>query len=157
MTNFDSALRLAALGYRVFPLEPNGKRPIVSRWPDVATTDEAKIRAWWAEWPTANIGLRTGEGLVVLDCDCKPAPGASAPRPGLDSLALLDMLGLPESMRVTTPSGGVHVYLTYAPSSLRSNSVDELAQFPGIDVRAEGGYVVAPGSTIDGVAYAVIE
>jgi len=157
MTYLDSALRLAALGYRVFPLEPNGKRPIVSRWPDVATVDGDQIQRWWAEWPNANIGLRTGEGLVVLDCDCKPAPGASAPRPGLDSLALLDMLGLPESMRVTTPSGGMHVYLAYEDGSLRANSVDELANFPGIDVRAEGGYVVAPGSTIGGVAYAVAE
>lgn len=153
MSYLESALQLAALGYRVFPLEPNGKRPVIKGWPDLASTDEAAIRRWWADWPDANIGVATGRGLLVLDCDCKPTPGQTKPRPGLESLAVLDMMGLPGSMRVSTPSGGVHVYL--ACSGPRANSVDELRDYPGIDVRADGGYVVAPGSTIGGVPYAV--
>lgn len=144
----DHALELARNGFRVFPLEPNGKRPAIKAWPDLATTDEAKVREWWSKWPDANIGVATGRGLMVLDCDKKDG------RPGLGSLALLDMLGLPRSMRVETPTGGVHVYLkTERPWS---NSVDRLKDFPGIDIRGEGGFVVGPGSLIDGVAYAVV-
>ena len=144
----DQALHLAALGYRVFPLERGGKRPIVAEWQKRATTDPATIEAWWAEAPEANIGIATGHGLVVLDCDCKDG------RDGLGSLALLDMMGLPPSMRVRTVSGGVHVYL--ACSSERFNSVDRLDGLPGIDVRGDGGFVVAPGSVVDGRKYEVI-
>lgn len=144
MSYLESALHLAALGYRVFPLEPNGKKPIIRQWPDLATTDETAIQRWWADRPDANIGIATGRGLLVLDCDTKG-------RPGLESLELLDMMGLPPSLRVRTPTGGIHVYL--ASKAARSNSVDALDGFPGIDVRADGGFVVAPGSTIGGVQY----
>ena len=64
---------------------------------------------------------------------------------------MLDMLGLPDSLRVDTPSGGRHVYLTSAKP--HRNRVGTIPGFPGLDVRAEGGYVVGPGSTIDGATY----
>jgi len=148
LSNLESALQLAALGYRVFPLEPNGKKPIIRQWPERATTDEGVIRSWWTDWPQSNIGIATGRGLLVLDCDCKGGKG------GLDSLAVLDMMGLPGAMRVTTPSGGVHVYL--ACSGERANSVNELRDLPGIDIRGDGGFVVAPGSSINNTPYAVL-
>lgn len=148
MAKIDSALHLAAAGYRVFPLEPDGKRPLLKGWPDLATTDEATLRAWWAAHPNANIGIATGKGLLVLDCDCK------GHRHGLDSLAMLDLMGLPEGVRVRTPTGGVHVYLSTGADI--GNSVDGLDDLPGIDVRANGGFVVGPGSTIGGQAYVAL-
>ncbi len=73
---------------------------------------------------------------------------------GLASLEQMDMLhGLPRSLRVRTPSGGVHVYLTCPPDSGITVSVKGMTEWPGVDVRCEGGLVVAPGSEIDGVAY----
>jgi hypothetical protein len=148
MALIDAALDLARSGYRVFPLEANGKRPIIAAWPAKATTDEQQVREWWSKWPDSNIGLRTGDGLMVLDCDTKG-------RPGIESLNLLDMLGLPDSYRVRTPSGGVHVYLKVTKHI--PNTVDALEGFPGIDVRCDGGYVVAPGSVIDGTPYRALD
>jgi RecA-family ATPase len=145
------ALDTASRGFRVFPIEPNTKRPKrYLPWKDAATTDPAAIIAWWGENPDYNIGVATGGKTFVVDADTKDG------KPGLDSLAILDMLGLPESFRVATPSGGVHVYLK--SDIPHRNSVDSIADYPGIDVRAEDeygklGYVVGPGSTIDGKSY----
>lgn len=158
MTTFlEAALRLARAGYRVFPLIANGKTPALKEWQTIATTDPAKVRAWWSNrsYADCNIGVATGDGLVVVDCDTKP-PSAKWPdgRHGLDSLALLDALDLPHGMRVATPGNGIHVYL--ATTEERFNSVDALKAFPGIDIRGDGGYVVGPGSVIDGVPYRVV-
>ena len=51
--------------------EDPGKHPRIKGWEEAATTDEGKIRAWWARWPEANIGIMTGaeSGFVVLDVD----------------------------------------------------------------------------------------
>ena len=56
-------------GWRVLPVK--GKIPLLKDWPTLATTDEATIRRWWTEDPTANIGLATGKAsdLFVLDVD----------------------------------------------------------------------------------------
>jgi hypothetical protein len=145
----QSAAELALRGFRVFPLTPNAKDPpLFKGWKEKATTDVATIREWWAQWPDANIGVATGRGVFVLDADHKGG------KLGLSSLDMLDLLGLPESMRVTTPTGGVHVYLR-APSdgTTIGNSVAALDEYPDIDVRADGGYVVGPGSTIGDAAY----
>jgi hypothetical protein len=137
------ALCLAADGFRVFPLEPDGKKPLIENWPERATTDEKQVLAWWQIWPEANIGVATGKGLVVLDADVKGG------KPGLGSLVLIDLdHNLPETLRVRTPSGGVHVYLKTDPDLKVPNSVNSLRDYPGIDVRGDGGYVVGRGSTI---------
>ncbi len=142
----QSALALASSGFRVFPLSPNSKIPPKNfPWKDEATTDEAKIRRWWEENPKYNVGVAAGHGLLVIDADCKDG------KPGMQSLELLDMLGLPDSMRVYTPSGGVHVYLKSDEDF--HNRVGSVPGYPGIDIRSVGGYVVGPGSTINGKSY----
>src|SRR5688572_7118042 len=129
--------------FRVFPLRPMLKLPIIKAWQHEATTDEDRIHAWWEEWPNANIGVATGRGLVVLDVDCKKG------KRGAESLARLDLdIGLPVTMRVTTPTGGVHLYLKTDPTLRVPNSVSILADYPDIDVRGENGYVVGRGSTV---------
>lgn len=152
-----AALEYASRGWAVFPchsvvsLSPDtcsckagercesmGKHPRTERGLNDATTDAGQIRAWWARWPTANVAIRTGGGLFVLDVD----PRHDGTTVGLD---------LPDTLRALTPRGGEHWYLTTAepiPSSV--NMVG-----PGLDVRAEGGYVVAPPSSgVGGRAYA---
>lgn len=147
----EFATRLAADGYRVFPLLPGEKRPAIDRWPTRATTDSGTVADWWGgQSATCNIGIATGKGLLVVDADCK------ANRPGLASLEMLDMLGLPASMRVRTPSGGVHVYLRVPTDIHITIGAECLAQYPGIDIRCEGGYVVGPGSTVGGERYEII-
>ena len=57
------------LGWRVFPVKRRDKKPYTEHGFKDASTDEAVIRAWWAEYPTANIGLAVPDGWVVVDVD----------------------------------------------------------------------------------------
>lgn len=143
-------LELAEFGYRVFPLVPNTKIPPKGFiWPALATNDPKRVAGWFnGPYKGFNVGIACGNGLVVFDFDV--AKG------GLDSLFIMDMLGLPKGMRVKTPSGGVHVYLRTPLDADLSNSVNSSKNFPGVDVRHNGGYVVGPGSTLRGIAYEII-
>lgn len=146
MTIFGwSALDYAAVGLHVFPLEANGKRPdgrLAPHGLHDATADAGQIRAWWRKTRDANVGIATGEvsGIVVLDVD--------GPE-GLDAWDALMTDGREEiasSFLVTTPRGGVHVYLAH-PGRPVPNSAGKLA--PNVDVRGDGGYVVAPPSQLE--------
>ena len=101
-----------------------------------ASAGEDVVARWWRRWPGANVGLRTGDGLVVVDVD--PAHG------GIESLAAIeaDHGPLPATATVRTGSGGLHLYFRH-DGPLR-NSAGVLG--PGLDVRADGGYVIAPPS-----------
>jgi hypothetical protein len=142
MTMLDHALAAAAKGFRVFPVRQNGKVPLVEDWPNRATTDPDVIRKWWTdalgEPANHNVGIAVGNGTGVLDFDIKGA------KRGMASFQEMRLKGLPESLTVTTPSGGFHVYLkTKVPFP---NKVEKLAE--GVDTRGDGGYVLAPGSTL---------
>jgi hypothetical protein len=99
-----AAPRYASQGVPVFPLAPRSKFPLISAANDGhglhdATTDAARIQAWWMAHPTANIGLRTGVAFDVIDLDSGAAvdalevasglsPGVEQPRGNGDWLAL---------------------------------------------------------------------
>ena len=147
-----AALRLAARGFRVFPLEPGTKLPAIGDWPNRATTDPDRIQTLWTCRVTGwvqdyNIGVATGKGLVVLDVDTKKVDGNAA----LLDLQLEHNGTLTNTLEVTTPSGGRHLYFT-CPDEVR-NSVNALA--PGLDVRGAGGFVAGPGPRIGDRDYVV--
>jgi hypothetical protein len=138
-------------GWRVFPLhsiahgactcgKPKcsspGKHPRTRRGVKDATTDATTITGWWARWPDANIGVATGSGLVVIDID--PAHGGD--KSFSAAVARLGDLGPTRMCR--TGSGGRHLY--YSTGTRIPCSQGRLG--PGIDVRGEDGYVVAPPS-----------
>jgi hypothetical protein len=126
----DEAVGYAARGWPVFPLE--GKRPLKgSRGFRDSTTDLAVIESWWSEHPDWNIGIATGSGLLVVDVDAKSG--------GLDTLHGLPTL--PATPSSVTGGGGQHFFFTVDRSLKSKNSA-----FSGIDVKAGGGYVVAPSS-----------
>lgn len=145
-----AALRYAARGWRVFPVHSMGagrcscgkvvcpspgKHPRTPNGVKDATTDPATVRQWWQQWPTANVAIATGAGLMVLDID--PDKG------GDESLEDLQRVGrLPETLEVMTGGGGRHYYLETREAV--SNSASKLG--PGLDIRGAGGYVVAPPS-----------
>lgn len=143
----DHALACVEQGWAVFPLVPNTKRPLTKNGFKDASKSAYAVRKWWAEHPDANIGLATGEvsGIVVVDVDVKN--GAK----GRESLSSLK--GLSPTLTVTTPSGGWHLYYLCPQGGLRSKN----GLLPGIDLKADGGYVVAPGSVIDSKPYEYID
>ncbi len=138
-----AALAYAKRGAPVFPCEPGGKRPLTYNGFWDATTETLRIRAWWSRWPSANVGVPTGQrsGLLVLDVDA---------RGGFESLALLERKNgpLPETARARTGGGGVHVFFRYPAEETVRNSAGMLGI--GLDVRGEGGYVVVPPSRTRG-------
>ena len=94
---------------------------------------------WFDNDPTANIAIACGKrsGIVVLDID--------AGKGGYESLERLqEQYGrLPETPIAKTGGGGEHVFFKHPGVEIR-NSTSKLA--PGIDVRGDGGYVVAAPS-----------
>ena len=130
--SLDKALHLANQGYRVFPVRED-KAPLVKRWPERATTDPEKVRAMWAKDLDAGVGIATGDGLVVVDLDVKG--GTDGVQSFTDWAA---EHGLEWTSTTRTTSGGAHVYLR-ATEAYRNRA----GMLPGVDVRADGGYVVA--------------
>lgn len=145
MNKLDYALKYAKLGIRVFPITPDTKTPAIKSWPDEATTDPTLIKRWWAIDADYNIGIATGRGVVAIDADTKDG------KPGLSSLELLDLEVIPTSLRSRTPSGGVHVLLK--TDRQIHNRVNSIAEYPGIDIRGENGYILAAGSTLPNGSY----
>jgi hypothetical protein len=128
-----AANNYAARGWKVFPVR--GKIPLV-QWQQEATLDRTKILEWWGEkWPDAGVAVVTGNGLVVLDVD--------AGHGGLDTLGTL-FAGYPDlgdTPVVRTGGGGLHFYFSTTVELRNKTGV-----LTGIDVRGDGGYVVAPPS-----------
>ena len=123
-------------GKEAEPCEQPGKHPRV-KWKSDAATDPAQIRRWAKKWPKASIGLVTGGGFMVLDIDGEV---------GATALAALEKQHgqLPPTVTVRTGSGGAHYYLALPPGHPMPNSASSVAN--KIDVRGDGGYVVAPPS-----------
>ncbi len=129
------------VGLAVFPLR--GKVPYPgSRGCLEATTDLATIRQWEGYYGECNWGVATGEasGVFVVDVDDEAS-----------WLRLMDMYrATGDPWMSATPSGGTHLWYAYPAEGVR-NSAGQVAA--GVDVRGDGGYVVAPPSTLPNGAY----
>jgi hypothetical protein len=117
------------------PLTPNGFHD--------ATTDLAIIKLWYKRWPDADVAIPTGQasGRIVLDLDNR-----TGEHEGRRSLAALEAEHgqLPDTPEVITPSGGAHLVFSAPPGVRIPCSAGKLAE--GVDIRADGGYVLIPGS-----------
>lgn len=137
--NLDVAMELARAGIPIFPARAESKRPHIKGWPKRATTDPDQLRRWWGKWPNAMPAIPTGSrsGIAVLDLDRKN---------GKDGFETLRELGQdPDALSphvIATPSGGAHLYFRHV-EGLRC-SANKIG--PGVDVRAEDGFVIAPGA-----------
>ncbi len=137
-SSLDYALDYANLGFSVFPI-PSGKKYPKVRWTKVATTDHQRIEAWFGKCPDYSIGIDCGRSnLVVIDADVK--------NDGLGNLGSL-IAEIPEfryAPKVKTGGGGLHYYFAAPAEREVKSSAGQIA--PGIDVRAVGGFIVAPPS-----------
>lgn len=139
----SAAIRLADFGYRVFPCKPGGKTPLTAHGCLDATTDEDQINEWWIENPQANIGVST-DGLLIVDVDPLSDGSANDFASDIDRLAELLV-----SAGATTPRKGSHFWFRQPVGADLRNTAGKIA--PGVDTRANGGYVLVPPSDVEGV------
>lgn len=136
--NLQAGRASVEAGYPVFPVGPD-KKPLIKDWQRRATTDLKQLERWQAKWPDAMPAIPTGSrsGVVVLDVDKKN---------GKDGFKALVEMGFDvdtlSPVQIETPSGGRHIYFRWEEGM--GNSAKGLP--PGLDIRGEGGLVVAPGA-----------
>ena len=142
--------------FHLFELCPDrddkGKRPAHNGGAWTATRDRQILTYAFTQNPFANIGIAYWMGgHTVLDIDVKDAINN-----GIDSLKLLEAEHgpLPPTLTFRTPSGGLHYVFKDPEGVLRRNTAGKLGL--GIDTRGEGGYGLAPGSTIGGKPYEIL-
>lgn len=161
----DAALAYAARGWAVLPLFPvvdgacgcgtltcqtPGKHPIgqlVPRGLHNASKFAAQIESWWNAWPDANIGIRTGHAsnLIVVDLDERALDGREGSVTWRRLLATHANSINVETVEALTGGGGRHIYFTPPDDVQLAGLKDTLG--PGLEIKAENGYVVAPPSS----------
>lgn len=129
----DAALYYASLGWSVIPIRAKDKKPSI-KWEKYQNerAGAEQIRAWWKKWPAANVGIVTGaiSGIIVLDVD------------GEDGRQSLVNKELPPTTCSVTGSGGAHYIFKHPGTEVRNFA----RRLPGLDLRGDGGYIVAPPS-----------
>lgn len=148
LSKLENALAASAIA-PVFPVRANHKTPQFKGWQDAATTDRETITHWFGpggEYEHCNIGVATGRGVFVVDADGET---------GRSSLDLMEMEGADIERLTKTPSGGYHAWFRTDQEWI-PNSVRTIDRYPGVDIRGDGGYVLAPGSSIDGKPYSLV-
>src|SRR5690606_27099871 len=109
-----------------------GKHPLTRRGVHDASLDAETVKAWWRRWPDANVAIAAGDGLVVLDVDVRNGGDASLTELERD-------YGEIRTLTARTGGGGLHLYF-------RGDLPQKLVFRDGLDLKAAGGYVIAPPS-----------
>ena len=135
-----SAVWYSSHGWRVFPCHRGAKAPLGAAVPHGcldATTEGDLVRYWWTRWPAANIGLATGQGLLVIDIDGSV---------GEDALLNLQLAsGLPDLPETPVARTGRGRHLVFSmPPDVRVANLKKL--LPEVDLRSDRAYVIAPPS-----------
>ena len=146
-TMLKAALAYAEKGWPVFPCKPKGKAPLGGRGCRDATTDVKTITRWWMGNPTANIGLRCGDGLAVIDVD------VDKKKNGFETIKKLGGLAGMDTVTQTTPTGGAHMIYDCGDNPPRNRN-----GFPtkedGLDIRSTNYYIIlAPSIHPNGKPY----
>jgi len=134
----DAALLYIGHGFKVFPVKPD-KKPLTPHGLKDATQTKAGVREYWTRWPNAGIALVT-DGLMVLDFDAKNG--------GLESKAMMEAKfgSLPCTKTHRTGGGGEH-WIYRNPNGADIRNTVTFAEYRGVDLRANGGYIVVPPSS----------
>ncbi|MER6557459.1 bifunctional DNA primase/polymerase [Streptomyces sp. NPDC001027] len=150
-----------------------------------ATLDQRRITKWWDTHPEFGVGVACGPAsLVIIDIDAHPTQPPSRDRilPGIPIADDIDLTGLANgfhtlavlaalrgqpnpaddvtTLRVRTPSGGMHVWYRAADNrrwNCSAGSSQGRALAWQVDVRAHGGYIVAPGTTTRDGTYTPVD
>lgn len=132
----SAALRYADLGFSVIPVVKGDKKPQIE-WKEFQNRKATKeeITQWWGKWPDANVGIVTGaiSGFDVIDFDRY--------KPNFNADIETQYFEASYTPTATSPRGGSHLYIKHDPELPGKADV-----FPGIDIRSEGNFIVAPPS-----------
>tara|TARA_B100000989_G_scaffold199386_1_gene150694 strand:- start:44 stop:646 length:603 start_codon:yes stop_codon:yes gene_type:complete len=132
----SAAQGLAIFDWPVFPVNPDTKAPLITGWQSRATCDRSGLIDLFKDYPSAAIGLVTGQksGLVVIDID---------ERENFSGLQNFKNAGyeLTPTVSASTPRGGLHLYFK-APSCEVPCWVSKIAE--GVDIKSDGGFTIAP-------------
>jgi len=149
-------LAVVERGLAVFPLPPGGRKPVIKDWPNRCVTDPDTIARYWR--PGDNIGIGCKASRIVgidLDRNHSEADGVET------FTALCEKHGQewPRTFTVRTPRGGLHLYYRAPAGRSFGNTSGRIG--PGIDTRGngrdnDGGYLIGPGSIVNGRVYEVV-
>lgn len=145
----EAALSYVAEGFKVFPVKPD-KTPMTDHGLKDATQLQMTVKDYWTKWPNAGIGLLT-DGLVVIDFDVKNG--------GIESKKNIENKygPMPKTRTHRTGGGGLH-YIYKNPNGTNIRNTVSFGGFKGVDLRANGGYIVAPPSIhLSGRKYEVLD
>lgn len=139
----DAALNYVSYGFSVCPIRPKSKIPATKHGLKDASSVSSDIEKWWGQHPDCNIAICTGQAsgnIVVVDIDVDKEAGK-------DGRVYLNKWEeqhkpLAETVSAITGRGGIHLYYRVSNEQLRNTSNEKFA----IDIRADGGYVMAPPS-----------
>lgn len=140
---YQAAVEYINMGLAVFPIKYKDKIPLTRNGCKDATTDAAIVKAWWQKYPNANVGIATGlksGGLFVIDLDIDEDKGIN----GYQTLRDWERKNgiLPDTWSSITGRGGYHLFFKSSKQITNRTGILE-----GVDIRGEGGYIVAPPST----------
>lgn len=145
----EIALDYAKRGWHVFPVTQNKVPFPRTHGHKDASCDEQVVRELWKKFPNANVAIATGKksGFFVLDVDVKECKVGDE---SLDDL-VKEFDSLPETVESITWSGGRQIFFRYPQDMDVYNSQSKIGK--DLDIRGEGGYIVAPGSVVNGKTY----
>jgi len=136
-TMMQAAFNYIAEGFRVFPVKPD-KKPYNEHGLKEATQLQIGVKEYWTKWPDAGIGIVT-DGFIVIDFDPKHG--------GFESKVKMEAEHGPFLQTRTHRTGGGGLHLIYRnPNGTDVRNTVKFAGYLGVDIRANGGYIVAPPS-----------
>ena len=147
----EHALKYAEKGFHIHPLRPFQKKPATKNGCNDATTDQEQIKKWWTQNPNYNIGIATGDksGFFSLDIDDKKIPNTDKAYQGRQTLRSLEEVNgeLPSTAQFLTPSTSSQMLYKMPPGvDIRSSKIGKAED--GLEIKATGGYIVAPPSYV---------
>ena len=140
----DAAVQYVRMGWSIFPIKPKSKAPATKHGVKDAQRDLDDTRELWTARPDMNIAIAAGAvsgDIVIIDIDLDP----DSEKDGYETLREWEKEHgeLPETVQALTPRGGCHMFYRVPHGTTFPNTKNEdLA----VDVRSDGGYIVAPPS-----------
>lgn len=140
----SQALNYAQEHFKIFPLKVNSKsEQILKSWKNEATDDLHQVQTWWSDYPDANIGVKTGNGfIIIIIANNNERNGKEIMKTYINKF--------PKTRIVRTPNSDWHLYY-----NVDRDIPCQVNLYEGIDIQGEDGYVVGAGSQIDGKRYYV--